>query len=95
MERKTKSIKQSPGQVLEGVLKAWRISKTELEQKLNLSQPTLLKRIRNPELITGAQRKELAMALNLGVEVIDDLVNGKFDSAEQFVDELSVPPIKK
>jgi hypothetical protein len=99
MERSTNtpritSAKDTPGQVLTGAMKAWKRMKKDLEVALGVTQPTALKLINSPELMDGLQRLKLSGFLNLPIDVIDDLVNGKYTSAQEFIDRHSVPRIQ-
>lgn len=86
--------KETPGQVLTGAMKAWKLMKKDLEEALGVTQPTAMKLINSPELMDGVQRLKLAGFLNLPIDIIDDLVNGKYSSAQEFIDQHSVPRIQ-
>lgn len=87
--------KETPGQVLTGVLKAWKLMKKDLEVALGVTQPTALKLVNLPELMDGRQRIALAGFLNLKIDIVDDLVNGEYWSAEHFLERHSVPRKQK
>ncbi len=86
--------KETPGQVLTGAMKAWKLMKKDLEVALGVTQPTALKLINNPEIMDGRQRVALARFLNLPIDVIDDLVNYRYPSSQKFIEQHSVPRIQ-
>lgn len=53
---------------------------------MKVSFPTLSKYYLHPEYMTGIQRKKLAKLLNISIEVMNDICDGKVRNLQNFAE---------
>lgn len=78
MKKKKKSL-------LRNVVRIYGITIVRIAEELEVSQPTVDKFMQQPMLMRGTHREKLAKMLQVSIEQMDDIVNGKSEALTDII----------